>query len=170
MNSFKKLFTILLVFVMVFTFTGCGNSKKEEVKEKDDKKENVKESIESYMGHSYSGKDPWGNDITINLMKLEDSKVTWTIDIAIGTGIKFSVQQTNEIKDNIIEFDAKGIAKDDPTNTFEYKGTISLELERLVIRYESGQISESSANGGSSSYQVGALEENKKTVTLVRDK
>lgn len=152
----KKYIITVFAFVISLTLTACLGG------EKDYKK---------YIGYSYEGSDPWESTFSINLKELKDDKVTWTFNVVIGEGegaLTLSDEYTNELKDGVIKFDVSGNALEDQTIKYEYSGTITLKDDKLVVLYEKGHLTEESPLGGSASYQVEGLEEDKNEVTLKR--
>lgn len=148
-----KLFGVIIALIMVLTVTACV------------KKDNYKD----YIGYAFDGIDPWGNTLSINLKELKDDELTWTYNVIIGEekySITLSDEFTNELKDNVIKFKVKGTALDNDNYTYDYSGTITLKDKKLIVKYDKGQLNEKSDEGGSASYQVEALNDSKKTVTL----
>ena len=121
-----------------------------------------------YMGYQFSGKDPWGNLLEVTIRKIEGGKVEWTYTDLYGEG-KDSITLYNELstdfKDGKTSFKLSGNTSD-KKHSYEYTGTLSLKDKKVVITYESGQLTTNSSDGGSGSYQVGALEETNKTIIL----
>ena len=74
---------------------------------------------------------------------------------------------SSEFKDGKTPFNVNGNT-DIEGYSFDYSGTLSLKDGKLVVTYEKGQLTSSSSHGGSSSHNVGALEENAKTITLTK--
>lgn len=149
----KKYLSIVVALLLAFTLTACGGKK----------------DYKEYTGYAFEGQDPWGNPLSINFKELKDDKYTWTYNVVIGEGeyaLTFSGEFTNEIDDGVIEFDIKGTALEDPNNSYEYTGTLTLKDEKVIVKYEEGEVTESSPEGGSSAYQVGGLEEGENEVTL----
>ena len=123
-------------------------------------------TYEHYIGYQFSGKDPWNNELAVTLRTLENDKLTWTYTDVIGDGenaITIYNELTTEFKDGITSFNVKGNEND---YTYDYSGTLTLKEGKLVIVLESGQLTSNSTEGGSSSHQVGALDDNAKTITL----
>ena len=153
MKKFSKLFATLLVGVLALVLAGCA------------KKADYKE----YIGYQFSGKDPWGNELAVTIRTLEDDKLTWTYTDVIGKGenaITLYNEIVSEFKDSASLFIVKG--NDENNNSFDYSGTLTLKDGSVVIKFEKGQLTTNSTEGGSGSYQVGALDEDAKTITLTK--
>ena len=154
----KKYLTAVIALVMALTLTACLGGKKD---------------YKEYTGYEFEGSDPWGNVLSINLKELKDDKYTWTFNVVIGEGeaaLTLSNEFTNEIKDDEIKFEVKGVSLEDSTISYVYTGTITLKDEKLIVKYEKGQLIEASPEGGSASYQAEGLEEGTNEVTLTKVK
>lgn len=152
----KKYLTLVFALVMAFTLTACLGGKKD---------------YKDYNGYAFEGQDPWGNSLSINLKELKDDKFTWTYNVVIGEGenaLTFSNEYTNEIKDGDITFNVKGTALEDSNYSYDYSGTLTLKDGKVIVKYEKGQVIESSPEGGSAAYQAEGLEEGKNEVTLTK--
>lgn len=154
MKKYSKITAIIFVFAIALLITGCGK----------------KVNYDDYRGFQFAGKNPWNDELAITIRTIENDKVTWTYTDVFGDdddAIMAYQEVTSEIKDGKISFNLKGDT--DTTNiTYEYSGTITFEDGKLVVKYEKGQLTSNASEGGSGSFQVGALEENNKTVTLTK--
>ena len=151
MKKTTKLFAIFMI-AAIFILTGCG-----------------KKDYKDYIGYQFSGKDPWGNELAVTIRTLEDDKLTWTYTDVIGQGensLTLYNELTTEFKDGKTLFNVKGEA--DSNHTFDYTGVLTLKDGELSIKYENGQLTSKSSEGDSTSHNVGALEEDTKTITLTK--
>ena len=161
MKKFSKLLSVLFIIVLLFGLTACDKKENDNTKKRRDYK--------GYIGYEFSGEDPWGNTFSINLKTLKDNQLTWSFNDVIGTGknsITLSNEYTNEIKDGRVDFHVQGTSLDNKNLSYDYSGTIILKEEKVRVEFKDGQVTEANANGGSASYQVGALDE--KTVVLTK--
>ncbi len=176
MKRNKKFFALFLVIAMVFTLTACGSSDTKENKEPDnnnnDDVEDKIESFDDYMGNTYSGKDPFGNKLSITFNSLENEELTWLFKDLVNKdeeSFTLSAINTSNVDEGSFTFDVKGVDIENPKTTFEFVGTVTLRKGNLIVNFESGQISNSSKKGGTSFYQLDDVKESEKTVTLTKD-
>ena len=156
MKRLSKLFIVVFAFVMTFALTGCGSKKSD--------------NYEEYIGYQFSGKDPWGSELAITVRTLKDDKLTWTYTDVLGEGessVTVYNELTTDFKDGSTSFTVSG-ETEDKLYSFEYKGILTLKDGKLTVKLESGSLTSNSAEGGSSSHQVGPLEDAAKTVTLTK--
>lgn len=154
----KRYLTLVVAFVMALTLTACLGGKKD---------------YKEYAGYSFDGNDPWGNSLSVNLKEFKDDKFTWSFNVVIGEGedsITLSNEFTNDIKDDVINFTVKGTSIEDENLSYEYTGTLTLKDEKVVVKYEKGQVTESSPEGGSAAYQAEGLDKNEVTLTKAATK
>ena len=159
---------LVLVLSMCLLLTACGSKKEEAV---------------SYDGNSYSGKDPWGNDITVTVKSLEDDNMDWTLTVIIGEGedaVTLTDDYSNELVNDEFSFDVSGNAAGNDHVSYAYSGLLSLVDGKIEMTFNEGNITELTDEipGGdkedpddtkSFSYQVEDLEDDEKTVTLEKD-
>ena len=151
MKNFKRFFVLSLLFSCVFILTACGKS-----------------NYDEYIGYQFSGKDPWGNELAITIRTLENDKLTWTFtDVITGEkGITLYNELETEFKDGETSFNVKGEAEDN--YTFDYTGTLTLKYGNLLVKFEKGQLTSNSSNGGSSSHQAEALADDNRVIVLTK--
>ena len=148
----KKLIVGLLVVVLCFVVVGCG-----------------KKDYKDYIGYQFSGKDPWGGELAVTIRTLENDKMTWTYTDVLGSGessVTVYSELETEFKNGKSSFTVNGNAEEN--YAFNYTGTISLEDGNVIITLIDGALEEKSDEGGSASYQVKALEEANRTITLTK--
>ncbi len=153
MKKINKLFGIVLALLILVTVTACGNN------------------YDEYVGNQYSGKDPWGNEVAVTVKTIENDKMTYTFTDVLGEGdasLTVYGELSGELKDNKVSFTLNGATIEDEKVTFDYAGTITLKDGNVIVNYEKGSLNSASAEGGSSSYNVLALEDANKTVTLTK--
>ena len=150
----KKIFSILLVAVIAVVLTGCAK--------KDDYKD--------YIGYQFSGKDPWGNELAVTIRTLEDDKLTWTYTDILGEddeAVTVYSEVSSTFKDGSCEFMISG-STDKEGVVSDYSGTLTLKDGKVTIKFIDGALTTKSSTGDSSAYQVGALEDANKTITLTK--
>ena len=148
MKLINKFAALVLGVLMFVTITGCGSK-----------------NYDEYIGYQFAGKDPWGTELAITVREIKDNKITYTMTDLAGD-LTLYQELSGELKDDAVAFNFKGTATEDEKMTFDYSGTITLKDGKINVKYENGQLTSNSTEGGSSSYNVGALEDNLKTVTL----
>lgn len=158
-KSLKRIGAILFAAMMVLSLASCAGAKSED--------------YDSYIGYQYGGNDPWGNILTVTLMTMDNGNVSFTFTDAIGEGEDsytfYADDLTGQLKNGVIDFNAKGISIENENETFDYSGTITLKDGKLIVEFKDGQAATISENGDSGSMHVGALEDKDKVVTLSRD-
>lgn len=163
MKKFGKLFIVAIAFVLALSLTAC---KKEETKE-----ETKQINYNDYVGSEFSGKDPWGGKLEVKINKIEENKMSWTYTDTLGSGkteIIVKGNKTNELTDGSTSFAVRGNTEDGKYS-YEYHAKLTLQDDKIVIKYTEGALEEKSTEGGSASYQVGPLEAKDKTVTLTKN-
>ena len=153
MKKFSRMFSVVLGVFAFAILTGCG----------------VKKDYKEYVGNQFAGKDPWGNGLTMTVRTIEDNKMTYTFTVLYGEGEESKTaykELSGELKDDAVAFEFKGETTEDKNTTFDYSGTITLKDGKLVVKYEKGQLTINSAEGGSGSQMAEALDDKAKTVTL----
>lgn len=152
MKKSLRFFAVLFI-AFAFVLTGCAKKK----------------DYKDYIGYQFGGKDPWDNELAVTIRIIENDKITWTFTDVIGEGedsLTLYNELTTDLKDDKTSFNAKGKAENN--HTFDYTGTLALKDGKLVITFEKGSLTSNSTEGGSTSHNVGGLEENAKTVTLTK--
>ena len=153
MKKFAKMFSVVLGVFAFAVLTGCG----------------AKKDYKEYVGNQYTGKDPWGNALNVTVRTIEDNKMTYTFTVLYGEGENILTaykELSGELKDDAIAFEFKGETNEDTNTTFDYSGTITLKDGKLAVKFEKGQLTINSSEGGSGSNMADALEDKDKTVTL----
>ena len=152
MKSICKVLATLLTIVLVFTLTGCGSK-----------------NYDDYIGYQFAGKNPWGGELAITLRTLEDSKLTYTFTMDLGSGESSTLvyaEPEGILKDDSLSFIIMGKDNDHENYEYDYSGTLTLKDGKVVVELEKGQVTVKSTEGGSTAYNVGALEDEQKTITL----
>ena len=131
--------------------------------------EAVPDAFAEYMGRQYSGEDPWGNPLSIDLISMEDSTVSFVYKSVIGEDDylrTFLAESSGELIDGVMPFHITAAAEEDETTHLDYSGSIALTDGRLFVTYDAGAVTEESPEGGSAAYQAPGLEGGNKTVIL----
>ncbi len=150
--------SISILIILVALSCVCCSGKKESGTDYSD-----------YMGKEYTGEDPWGNPLSINLKSMEGSEVTFDYTLVIGEDldmILFLTESEGELKDGVIPFHITATAEENESMHFDYSGSLTLKDGNIFVTYDEGQVNEESPEGGSASYQAQGLEGEDKTVEL----
>ena len=115
---------------------------------------------ESAEGALYAGIDPWGNPLTITLTSEDALSGVWSEN--------FGGDLFTQAFENAQEgFSLEGALGDSDSVTCRYAGTMRLEGDGLTVTFTDGEMTETSTEGGSTSYHVGPLAEDQRSVALV---
>jgi hypothetical protein len=131
--------------------------------------EAVPDAFAEYMGRQYSGEDPWGNPLSIDLISMEDGTVSYVYKSVIGEDDylrTFLAESSGELIDGVMPFQITAAAEEDEATHLDYSGSIALTDGRLFVTYDAGAVTEESPEGGSAAYQAPGLEGDNKTVIL----
>ena len=170
MKKYNKIFALVFVLVIALFITGCKKDEKESDTNNTNTEITEKNSYEDYIGYQFSGKDSWGNELAITVRTLENDKLTWTYTTVVGEAEESMTlynELTTDFVDGVTSFNVSGNT-DKELYTFDYSGTLTLKDGNLIVTYTAGQITNNSPEGGSTSHNVGALEEASKTFTLTK--
>ena len=114
----------------------------------------------------YTGLDPWGNPLTITIDAITDEKINWTYTEDFAGQMLIQSFEDIELIDGQVSFHVEGTIQDAEYITCDYSGTMTVEDDTLTVTYSAGEMTEESAEGGSTAYHVEALEEDDRTVVL----
>ena len=131
--------------------------------------EAVPDAFAEYMGRQYSGEDPWGNPLSIDLISMEGGTVSFVYKSVIGEDDylrTFLAESSGELIDGVMPFHIAAAAEENEAAHLDYSGSITLTDGRLFVTYDAGAVTEESPEGGSAGYQAPALEGDNKTVIL----
>lgn len=123
----------------------------------------------NYMGKQYTGKDPWGNPLSVTLKGMAGNEVSFAYESVIGEGEHartFLAESSGERKDGAIPFHVTATAKEYEAMHLDYSGRLTPKDRCLFVSYDTGSVVEESTEGGSAGYQALCLEEEEKTVEL----
>ena len=123
----------------------------------------------NYMGKQYTGKDPWGNPLSVTLKGMAGNEVSFAYESVIGEGEHartFLAESSGERKDGAIPFHVTATAKEYAAMHLDYSGHLTLKDGSLFVTYNAGSVVEESTEGGSAGYQALGLEGEDKTVEL----
>ena len=123
----------------------------------------------NYMGKQYTGKDPWGNPLSVTLKGMAGNAVSFAYESVIGEGEHartFLAESSGERKDGAIPFHVTATAKEYAAMHLDYSGHLTLKDGSLFVTYNAGSVVEESTEGGSAGYQALGLEGEDKTVEL----
>lgn len=123
----------------------------------------------NYMGKLYTGKDPWGNPLSVTLKGMAGNEVSFAYESVIGEGeytCTFLAESSGERKDGAIPFHVTATAKEYEAMHLDYSGRLTPKDGSLFVSYDTGSVVEESTEGGSAGYQALCLEGEEKTVEL----
>ena len=108
----------------------------------------------------YAGIDPWGNPISVSLTSEDTLSGVWTQNFG------------GDLFTQAFENAGDGFAVDGPLGdsdyiTCHYTGSMILDDDMLTVTFSDGEMTETSTEGGSTSYHVEALDEAQRSVVLV---
>ena len=121
------------------------------------------------MGKQYTGKDPWGNPLSVTLKGIAGNEVSFAYAAVIGEGEStrtFLTESSGELRDGAIPFHITATAKEYEAMHLDYSGHLTLKDGSLFVTYDAGSVMEESTEGGSAGYQALGLEGEDKTVEL----
>ena len=116
----------------------------------------------SYVGKQYTGKDPWGNPLSVTLKGIEGNEVSFAYESVIGEGEyarTFLAESSGEWKDGAIPFHITAAAKEYAAMHLDYSGHLTLKDGRLFVSYDAGSVVEESTEGGPRATRRWALKE-----------
>ena len=157
MKRMKGLVLSILILAVALSCVCCSGKKAEGA------------DYSTYMGKEYSGQDPWGNPLSIKLVSMEESTVSFEYKDVIGEDeymSTFVTESSGEMKEGVVPFHITAVSQESESIHCEYSGTLELKDGSLFVTYEDGAVNEESPEGGSASYQAPALEGADKTVEL----
>lgn len=108
----------------------------------------------------YAGIDPWGNPLSVTLTQADTLSGVWSENF----GGELFIQDFENAKDG---FALEGPLSDSDYNICRYTGVMALDGDALTVTFTDGEMTTESAEGGSTSYHVAALDDGQRTVTLV---
>ena len=111
-------------------------------------------------GALYAGIDPWGDPLSVTLTAEEPLSGVWSQNF---DGDLF----TQEFTCDQNGFAVEGPLAGSDSLSCRYTGTMILEDDVLRITFSEGEMTSSSAEGGSTSHHAALLDESQRTVTLV---
>ena len=119
----------------------------------------------AYVGKSFSGKDPWGEDMTVSVTDISGNTLSWTLTEAVNGGEeKIEAEFTDTLmKGNVGTFLLEDSLENDLCS---YSGTIRLTDQAVVITYVDGALETQSENGNSSWHMAGAVPEADREIVL----
>ena len=147
---------VFMCAVCILLLGACANSSKTKTQT------GVDAVYDGYVGYTFTAIDPWGGDAFVQVEAEDDhiiceytdyltDKITFVSNIYLLNG------------DTETEFEMSQ-SEDDWEAT--YQGTFAMKDGTIVITFSDGQMTRKSEEGGSGSHQVGALEDNLKTVVF----
>lgn len=150
----KKLIVFILAAVLCLGLCSCGKDNKS--------------GIEQYVGNTYVGTTPWGDDLSITVNSYEEPSVTVTIVEKITPDFTATGEYGGELEDgNAIIVNQQGESVEDGHGV-EYKYTEKLEFKdgTIAVTYVEGQATTKSPDGDSGFHHAGALTDENNTVVL----
>lgn len=147
----RSLFTVIMIALSMCLLAACGGSGSDRLPVSDTE-------YADYVGERFSGKDPWGGDLSITIRSVVNGKMDWTFVNAFENHTFFQEQGDTEVKDGAAEYIVQGDDAESDNASFYYEGTIELADGQVALTFLKGSVSISSPEGGSDSRMAEALE------------
>ncbi len=147
----RFLFVIAVVTMSVFLLAACG-SNKETLPVSDS-------AYADYVGAQFSGKDPWGGDLTITVRDIVDGKMDWTFTDTFDEYTLYQEQSETSIQDGVAEYSIEGKDVEKDNISFSYQGTMELKDGQITFSFLTGAVMTASSQGGSSDRMAEALKD-----------
>lgn len=186
----KKIIYILLMVaavIMIGMLTACSSSNRNESEthaiSNHSNKRNTEDATDengvpinpddlkyvNYVNATFVGEDPWGGIIKIKVTKIKNQELSCTYkDVIDNYTINVDLCDI-ELEDDVAIFGASGVTAEDDTVRFNYVGTLELKDDTIILHYQSGDLFIGSAHSGSYYYNIGALSEEEKIITLHKE-
>ena len=148
----RPLFVISVMIVAVFLLTSCGSSAKDKLPVSDP-------AYADYVGTQFSGKDPWGGDLTITVRSIIDGKMEWTFTDTFDSHTLYQETGGTPISDGAAEYSIQGKDVENAKASFSYQGTMKLHDGQIAFSFLKGSVTDTSAEGDSDSHIAEALQE-----------
>ena len=149
----KKFNKVVLCLITVFVFalvTGCS-----------------KEDYTKYSGNKYSGKDPWGNELTITVSDLGGDRLDWIYHSVIGQGEDATIineELTNVFRSGVVQTYLEG----NDECEYHYDVKLTFKDNTITIEYTSGSHTVYGYDGSAIISRVDDLPEESRTVVLTQ--
>ena len=124
----------------------------------------------SYVGNTYEGKSPWGENLSITVQKYDAGNLEIAYEEVYDPDGTVKCTVNVPMKDDTTgEFILKGSQTDDGV-VLEYDYSMRLEFKdnAVEVTFLDGQKTDYVPEGGSGFHAAGALEGSQKTVTLTK--
>ena len=166
----KKLLSVVLsVCLICALLAGCSGTTNTETTSADETTATIAETTaaastyDGYVGNQYYAEDPWGGDVYVTVRSVTEDTIDWAYTDVLGD-ITIYAEDSTTLEDGLTNFTIEGETENNYTYT--YTGTFVLKDGYIVIKYLDGAVTSGSENGGGSSYQVAALADSEKIITL----
>lgn len=150
----KKLFVLFVAAVLCLGMCSCSKDNKA--------------SMEQYVGNTYVGTTPWGDDFSVTVNSYEEPTVTVTVVEKITPEYTVTTEYGGELEEgNVLTFNQQsGSAEDGLGLEFQYTEKLEFKDGTIAVTYIDGQATTKSPDGDSGFHHAGALSEEEKTVIL----
>lgn len=142
---------LILCIVISICIISCGNN-----------------NMSSYIGNTYEGVNPWGNELVISVNDYDDSSVRIKVEEALSSNLKAkSEYEGSIINDNTLILNNSGeIAENNERIQYEYSRKLEFVNGEIAVTYIDGKSVYESAEGNNIVHRVDALSEDRKTIKL----
>ena len=125
-------------------------------------------NMSSYIGNTYEGVNPWGNELVISVTDYDDSSVRIKVEEALSSNLKAkSEYEGSIINDNTLILSNSGeIAENNERIQYEYSRKLGFVNGEIAVTYIDGKSVYESAEGNNIVHRVDALSEDRKTIIL----
>lgn len=125
-------------------------------------------NMSSYIGNTYEGVNPWGNELVISVTDYDDSSVRIKVEEALSSNLKAkSEYEGSIINDNTLILNNSGeIAENNELIQYEYSRKLEFVNGEIAVTYIDGKSVYESAEGNNIVHRVDALSEDRKTIIL----
>lgn len=150
----KKLILVLFSAIVCFGFCACSSA--------------TNDDISSYVGKTYLGMTPWGDEMSISLKSYDQPDSIVTVEETISPQYVAKSECSGHINDeNTMILTHGGEFEEDGYHAkYDYSKKIEFKDDTIVITYIDGQATEMNSEGDSGFHQVDALSDDEKTVVL----
>lgn len=124
--------------------------------------------MNSYIGNTYEGATPWGNELAISVNGCDGSSVRFELEEGLSSNFKVKNEYEGSIiNDNTLILHNSGeITENNESIQYEYSRKLKFVNGEIAVTYIDGKSVCKSAGGKSVVHQVDALSENRKTIIL----
>lgn len=150
-EKIRRAFFVIFTLVMTALFlASCGDSAGGKLPVSDPE-------YADYVGAQFSGKDPWGGNLTITVRSIIDGKMEWTFTDTFENSTLYQEQSDTVVSEGTAEYNVKGKDVENGNVSFSYQGTMMLRDGRIAFTFLAGAVTTSSPEGDSTARIAEAL-------------